>query len=196
MSDQHFTRGSGLLENFLARKRAIKANNLIPKNLEKGKILDIGCGSYPYFLTRTNFTQKFGVDPSLITLNAKGIILKKHDVTSRPLPFANNYFDVVTMLAVFEHIEDSKIDFVLKEILRVLRVGGLLIMTTPSPWSDKILHIISLFSLISAEEIHDHKHHYSRSTIEKAIEKAGFEKDYIEDGFFELSFNMWFKAQK
>ena len=57
----------------------------------------------------TEAQQKFGVDPSLTTLNAKGIILKKHDVTSRPLPFVNNYFDVVTMLAVFEHIEDSSI---------------------------------------------------------------------------------------
>ncbi len=196
MNNQHFTRGSGLLENFLARKRAQKANSLIPKSLEKGKILDIGCGSYPYFLTTSGFKERYGIDPFLITSNVNGIILKKHNVIKNPLPFKENFFDVVTMLAVFEHIEDSKIDFVLKEILRVLKDGGFLIMTTPSPWSDKVLHAVSLFSLISAEEIHDHKHHYSKLAIEKLIEKAGFEKDNIKGGFFELSFNMWFKVQK
>ena len=39
----HFTRGSGILEGFLSKKRTEKANSLISKSLTNGKILDIGC---------------------------------------------------------------------------------------------------------------------------------------------------------
>ena len=56
------TRGSGLLEPFLARLRARKANRLIPPHLRSGRILDIGCGSFPYFLAHTSFAEKFALD--------------------------------------------------------------------------------------------------------------------------------------
>ena len=56
------TRGSGLLEPFLARLRARKANRLIPAHLRSGRILDVGCGSFPYFLSHTEFAEKFALD--------------------------------------------------------------------------------------------------------------------------------------
>ena len=43
------TRGTGLIEPWLSDHRARKANELIPRHLRDGRILDIGCGSYPYF---------------------------------------------------------------------------------------------------------------------------------------------------
>lgn len=49
-----FTCGKGLLKPLLARLRARQANRLIPGSLRKGRILDIGCGYYPYFLTHTS----------------------------------------------------------------------------------------------------------------------------------------------
>ena len=57
-----YTRGKGLLEPLLARLRTHKANQLIPKESREGRILDIGCGSYPYFLAHTAFKEKFAVD--------------------------------------------------------------------------------------------------------------------------------------
>jgi hypothetical protein len=51
--NQHFTRGRGLLEPWLAKMRAQRANRLIPAELRAGRILDIGCGSFPYFLSHT-----------------------------------------------------------------------------------------------------------------------------------------------
>ena len=56
------TRGKGLLEPTLARLRTQRANNLIPRDLRAGRILDIGCGSFPYFLAHTAFEEKFAVD--------------------------------------------------------------------------------------------------------------------------------------
>ncbi len=191
---KNFTRGDGLLEGFLAKRRAEKANNFIPKIYRKGKILDIGCGSYPYFLSTTIFSEKYGIDPSLSIRKISNIKLIKKDVTKQKLPFNDNYFDVVTMLAVFEHINGNKIEFVLNEICRVLKKSGILIITTPAPWSDKLLHQMGKVGLISSEEIHDHKTHYQRLEIEDIISKAGFKKEKIKSGYFELGFNMWFTA--
>lgn len=194
--NNNFTRGSGVLEGFLARKRSQKTNSLINKQYRSGKILDIGCGSYPYFLTNTDFKEKYGLDPSLNNLKIKDLNLKKLDVTKQKLPFKDNYFDVITMLAVFEHIDNDKLNSVLKEINRVLKDKGLLIITTPSPWSDKVLHRMAILGLISSEEIHEHKTHYSKRTIEDIIVGAGFKRNNLRSGYFELSFNMWFSVRK
>ena len=196
MANNHVTRGAGLLEGFLSRQRAKKANMLISDEKRTGKLLDIGCGSFPYFLTNTEFNEKFGIDPSLKDIDVKGIKLAKSDVSFTPLAFKNNFFDVVTMLAVFEHIEKDSLSAVLHEISRILKKDGVLIITTPSPWSDKLLHLMSKFGLISEVEIHEHKSHYTKSRIVEIINKAGFEKDFIKSGYFELGMNMWFSITK
>ncbi len=187
------TRGTGLLESFLAKKRTAKASGLL-KKAEKGKILDIGCGSYPYFLINTNFKERYGIDPSINSSLAKNINLQKLDVTKQKLPFKDNFFDAVTMLAVFEHLNYEKIPFALKEINRVLKKEGVLVMTTPAPWSDIILRNMARLSLVSKEEIHDHKHNLNSHVIKNYLNKGGFKK--INSGYFELGLNMWFTGKK
>ena len=194
----NITRGWGLLEVFLAKQRANKANSFIPKTFREGKILDIGCGSFPYFLATTNFKEKYGIDPviNLKVVGEKGIRLNKIAAGAKRLPFEDSFFDVVTMLAVFEHIDHDDLTPVIKEINRILRKGGILIITTPAPWADKLLHQMARVGLISSEEIHEHKHNHRREKIEDIIESAGFKKNKIRSGFFELRMNMWFVAQK
>lgn len=192
---ENVTRGSGLLEGLLAKKRTAKANSLLEKS-KKGRILDIGCGSYPYFLLNTDFKEKYGIDPSLNLPSIKNINLKRMDVTKQKLPFKDNFFEVITMLAVFEHLEYDRLNFVLKEIKRVLQKDGLLIITTPAPWSDKLLHFMAVFGLISKEEIHEHKHHYNRDKIEKMLIQANFKKNDVKSGYFEVGLNMWFTCRK
>jgi len=197
-SNINVTRGSGLLEGLLAKKRAAKANSLIKDFHRKGRILDIGCGSYPYFLINVDFKNKFGIDPSL---NAQGvkdgkILLRRIDITKQKLPFTDSYFDVITMLAVFEHIDAKKLTGVLKEIRRTLKKGGIFIITTPSPWADGLLHLMATMSLISKEEIHEHKHNNQKKRIIDILRDAGFKKENVGSGFFEIYMNMWFTAIK
>ena len=198
MAKLSYTRGSGLLEGFLAKKRAQKANSFISKDFRKGRVLDIGCGSYPYFLINTDFNEKYGIDPSLklSEIIDNKLNLRTIDITKTRPPFSDNYFDVVTMLAVFEHLDNDKLVPILKEIKRVLKKEGLLFITTPAPWADKLLHFMARTGLISKEEIHEHKTHYTRTKIEDIINKAGFKKEKIKNGYFELGFNMWFTAVK
>lgn len=197
MDKNSYTRGSGLLEGFLAKQRAKKANSFITEELRRGKILDIGCGSYPYFLINTKFKEKFGIDPSVKQglVDKENINLTKKSLEDK-LPYKDDSFSVITMLAVFEHLENNKLIPILGEIRRVLAKDGKLIITTPAPWSDKLLHFMARTGLISKEEIHEHKHNLSKTVIENLINKAGFKKEKIKSGYFELGFNMWFIAVK
>ena len=195
------TRGFGLLENFLAKRRANQANKLIGRDHNKIRVLDIGCGTFPYFLVSSNAKEKYGIDPSvnssLLKKNEKkNLFLNKIKVGKQRFPFKDNFFDVITMLAVFEHIEHDKLSYVLGEIRRTLRRGGIFIITTPAPWSDKPLHFLANFGLISPEEIHEHKHNHPKEKIEGILMEAGFEKRKIRSGFFEIYMNMWFTASK
>ncbi len=194
------TRGFGLLENYLAKRRADMANKLMREDHKKGRVLDIGCGTFPYFLVSSEAREKYGMDPSLNLALLKGqkskIILKKIKAGEGKLPFADGYFDSVTMLAVFEHIENDKLPRLLEEINRILRKDGIFIITTPAPWSDRPLHYFANFGLISKEEIHEHKHNLTHKKIKEYLKDAGFSKSKVKNGFFEFYLNMWFKAEK
>lgn len=191
----HATRGYGLLEVFLAKKRAKKANNLIDSKKRTGKILDIGCGTFPYFLDSVEFAEKHGVDGAIKSTKAiQNIKIHNLDFEKKALPFSNNYFDVVAMLAVFEHIHESRMPELLSEINRILKKDGQLVMTTPSPVSPPILVLLARTKMLSSIEISDHKHSMPKKKIEKYLKKADFKN--VKSGYFELFCNMWFVAKK
>ncbi len=193
---KHFTRGDGILEGYLAKLRANKAKNLLV-GINRNRILDIGCGYYPFFLHQINFKEKHGIDPSVNKkiVDDKKINLHKVDIT-KSSPFKDEYFNAVTMLAVFEHVDDSKLPDVLSDVNRILKKGGRFVVTTPAPWADRLLHTMARSHLISSEEIHEHKHHHSMNKIKKMIIGAGFKESNVKSGFFELGMNMWFVAKK
>lgn len=149
---EKITRGSGYLETFLAKRRIEIANRFIPESSRQGNILDIGCGSYPYFLLNTQFRKKYGVD-QINNGNVKDIQIIGQDIAKTPeLPFQDDYFDVITMLAVFEHIEQDKLNDVIKEIKRILKPEGMFIMTTPTKFADKLLKVMAKFNLVSPKK--------------------------------------------
>lgn len=197
-SKERVTRGFGLFEIFLAKKRARLANSKISQHFRKGRVLDVGCGYFPYFLSSTDFCEKYGIDSSINEklFNNKSIIIKRVNLEKDKIPYKNDFFDVVTMLAVFEHIGPQGLEAVLKEIRRVLKKDGIFIITTPAPWSDKVLHLFARLGLVSKVEIDDHKHALTSSTIKTILSQAGFEKRKISNGYFEAFFNMWFTAEK
>lgn len=187
-----------MLEGFLARQRARRANSLIPEASRAGRILDVGCGSYPAFLLNTRFAERYGVDRvAIAAVTDSGVKLVAHDVAgSSGLPFESAFFDVVTMLAVFEHIEASALSRLLQEIRRVLSPGGMFVMTTPARWTEEMLRAMSSLNLISHEELSEHKAQYSRSEIVSALVAAGFDRTQIRSGTFELGMNIWAVAQR
>lgn len=191
------TRGKGLLEPFLARQRASRANSLISAELRSGRILDIGCGSYPYFLSHTSFREKFAIDQLPPSVQGTEIHWHTLNLNEHPeLPFESRYMDVLTMLAVAEHLSPVSLESLLKEAYRVLRPGGMIIITTPSSWSDGLLRLMARFNLVSAEEINEHVFAYTLPLLGWYYGRAGFEMRRVRFGYFEMGLNMWATAQR
>jgi len=184
-----------MLESFLASWRARQANRLIRDELRQGRILDIGCGSSPYFLSHTFFTEKFAVDR--MAGDSKDIRWFELDLNLTPLlSFTDCYFSAVTMLAVIEHLNPDSLILLFRDVYRVLQPGGILIVTTPASWSDGLLHWMARVNLVSAEEIHEHVYAYAMPLIGWYFGKAGFEMEKIRFGYFEFGLNMWATAER
>ncbi len=194
------TRGHGRLEAWLAEQRRRKAESLIPASLRGGAVLDIGCGSWPLFLLGTEFAERYGIDRIPRRpggdLEGRGIRLIDHDVQRDPrLPFAAERFAVVTMLAVFEHVEPGPLTDLLREVRRVLVPGGLYVFTTPAAWTGGILTALARLGLVSREEIDEHKGSYRHREIRTVLREAGFAPPGTRMGYFEAFMNTWGTAR-
>jgi len=88
------TRGNGLLEPLLARLRVRRANALIPDRLRDGRILDIGCGSYPYFLAHSLFREKYGIDQGSADHFPDDVRFFSQNLNAETkLPYEDRYFE-------------------------------------------------------------------------------------------------------
>lgn len=98
-----------------------------------GTILDVGCGSKPYEYLFKNATQYIGMD---IVSSGHNHAYSKIDIfyDGEKIPFPESHFDAVVSFEVFEHI--FNIDVVIKEIHRVLRDGGKLLISVPFAWDE------------------------------------------------------------
>jgi SAM-dependent methyltransferase len=96
-------------------------------------VLDAGCGSGRVFQHRLagRVHRVVGIDvtdePS-DNLNIDDAV--KGDL--RALPLRDNTFDLIVTSHVAEHLEDPEVSF--RELARVLRLGGRLILLTPNRW--------------------------------------------------------------
>ncbi len=68
-------------------------------------------------------------DRALEEARRKGIITIKADLNIDKIPLPDNYFDAVLMEEVIEHLMNP--DHALEEAYRLLRLGGLFVLTTP-----------------------------------------------------------------
>jgi ubiquinone/menaquinone biosynthesis C-methylase UbiE len=134
----------------------VARRKLIEPYLFKGKILEVGCGTggnIRYFKKKGIRIQ--GVDIS-------GDVGATIVADAEKLPFENNYFDQVLILDVLEHVTDDK--KALKEALRVVKPGGLVIITVPnykwmwSKWDEEL----------------GHKRRYEVKQLIKLIDDIGF----------------------
>jgi methionine biosynthesis protein MetW len=118
----------------------------------KKMILDIGCGDGSFIIKFKKQCETFGVDISQNAIKiAKeaGINAYEVDVSSERLPFQDEYFDIVYMGDVIEHLTNP--DFAIKEVARVLKLNGFLVLSTPNLacWSNRLLLLLGMQPLFS-----------------------------------------------
>ncbi len=92
----------------------------------QGSLLDLGCGNSPYRPLLTNVLHYVPYD---LTTTAS-----RPDVVgvAQNLPFHSCSFDSVLCTQVLEHVPDPW--YMLKEVHRVLRPGGKLLLSAPQAW--------------------------------------------------------------
>jgi len=153
----------------------------------QGKILDIGCG-VGYFLrvARERGWVVAGVDLDRAAVD----IARQHSIdvcweTVEEMSFSDNEFDVVTLFNVIEHLPTPQI--ALEKIWRVLKPRGLFVLETPTDdfplkYPIRLLYRLSggkitqpIRYLYSSRDAGGHVYRFSRETITRILERAGFE---------------------
>ncbi len=162
---KRFLNGVEIAVKFFRRRRAMAINAFFPR---PGRILDIGCGR-GYMLRKLAAMgwECFGTEfPGQASANLPFTVYEKDP---EDLGLQASSFDVVTLWHVFEHLKDPF--STLKEIDRILRPGGLLVISVPN--------IESLQAKIfGGNWIHldlpRHIYHFSPGSLSLALEKKGF----------------------
>ena len=115
------------------------------------------------------------------------------DLETMPLPAADETFDVVLCCEVLEHMDVDPM-FMLEQINRVLKPGGLLVLTTPNITSSrglwKMLRGIEPYFFMQYHKDgspYRHNYEYSHGALTSLLQAAGFEgeiwsEDSFEDG--------------
>src|SRR3989344_5125973 len=111
----------------------LKVLEVTEKLKPEGKSLEIGCadGSFSEKLKKKGL-DAYGIDISrgaIEKANKKGIKALAINAETG-LPFEDNEFDLVVATEVIEHIYDT--DFLIKEMNRVVKRGGHLVISTPN----------------------------------------------------------------
>jgi ubiquinone/menaquinone biosynthesis C-methylase UbiE len=149
-------------------------------------ILDVGCGTGEVALlakTRAKEGKVYGIDPApeMIAVARKKAARKKLDIDFRvgvieALPFPDASIDVVTSSLMMHHLPDDLKIRGLREIYRVLKPGGrLLIADFMRPTGSFVNHLFIAFT----------QHRGLKNGVEdlqKHLNEAGFTQIAIPDG--------------
>ena len=112
--------------------------------------------------------------------NLNGVTIQRADL-DEPLPYANGYFDAVTAIAVIEHIFDPY--FTVREISRLVRAGGQLVMEVPNlVWLPRRLDVLlGRLPVTGDEEGWDggHLHYFTFAAVRSLLTEFRFSIQYM-----------------
>lgn len=141
------------LDYYIQHWRIAKAGPFIPRN---SRVLDVGCGDGALFRHyKSRIVEGVGLDTTLDRL----IELKNVKLLPGEFPRDANglsSFDVITMLAVLEHLPTVLYPELAPAFVRLLRPGGYLIVTVPSSFTDHVLKLLKLLHLIDGMCLEEH----------------------------------------
>ena len=174
--------------------RRLSARNLlkrIKKLKPRGELLDIGCAT-GFLLDEARQMNYSVVGVELSTWAVKfarerfQLDVRQGSVLELDFPF--NYFDVIVMTDVIEHLEDPL--QALTKLSRHLKPNGLLCLTTPD--------IESVLSRLLGAKWwgvkHAHLIYFSRETMKKMLDRAGF--NLVRVGYHSRTFSLGYLVDR
>ena len=120
----------GLSTDKILRAVLAKIREISPEI--QGKYLDIGAGHGELIrlLSREFSLQPTACDYTQELMRVPGICVDVVDLNTDALPYPDASFDLITCTEVIEHVEHYRRTF--REMFRILRPGGTLVVTTPN----------------------------------------------------------------
>lgn len=149
----------GIMQMWWKRKIANTVWEWIPNG---GKLLDVGCGSSPII---GKYDNAVALDKNMSKLDFmkrqfKNIQFLDNDITY----YADNSFDNVLFIEVIEHLDNPAL--MVKEISRVLKVGGKAIIATPD-YSKPLWRMAEMFTPYKEE----HHNNFTMDKLDRLCEK-------------------------
>jgi SAM-dependent methyltransferase len=188
--------GASPLDDLIFRLRARRILGHAPATSEV--VADLGAG-HDYRLLRhlvkSGRTRRgIAVDLSLKQPGPAEIRVIEADL-GQPLPIDNASVDAVLSLAVVEHLDSPRVH--LAEACRILRPGGVLLLTSPSRRSQPLLEFMAYrLHVIDEHEIRDHRHYYNEAELRELLIGAGFAPGSITYRTFLLGLNQFVVARR
>ena len=159
-----------------------------------GRLLDVGCatGNFLMGMKRLPNWELYGVEPNehaarVAQENGLNVFVGVLEQARYP----DNFFDAVTLWDVLEHLHDPKTS--LKEIFRILKPGGLLVVRVPNldSWDAGIFR--RAWAGLDAPR---HLYVFDRRTLSQILEQAGLRVKYLRSEIgsyptFVLSVRFW-----
>ena len=179
-----------LFDRILQNWRISKARPYFKANL---RILDIGCSDGALFRELAgSFAEGVGIDPDL----ASSVRADSYQLLSGDFPKAlgnDHPFDVITMLAVLEHIPQEVQPHFARDCARYLKPAGVLVITVPSPLVDKIITVLRWLRIMEGTRFDQH---YGFDCAQTPALFGGAGLKLIKAKKFQLGLNNLFVFQK
>jgi SAM-dependent methyltransferase len=205
MEDKHHERTfsfeqhkSTFIDKLAAKVRYNKIDSILNSlqlDLRDKRICDVGCGYNCNFLLHMKDKYQtyslYGVDVSINPALKNVVHFSEIDLKKEDFKIADNSIDIVTSLAVIEHLSDPA--KYLSEIYRILTKGGYFILTTPPRLAKPILYFLAYTGIGTKEEILDHKLYYSKKLLFHTLRDKFTE---IKIRYFSLGINMYLTCKK
>ena len=160
--------------------QCLRERAALPHIPASARLLDVGCADGTLLRAAAGVIREgIGIDPDAPAGDARLQRGRFPDDLA-----VDGTFDVITMLAVFEHFPDAARPRVVEAIRRLLRPGGRVILTVPAPVVDRIVDLLRALRLVHGMDIESH-HGYRPEETPRHF--AGFR--VVVHDTFELGLN-------
>jgi 2-polyprenyl-3-methyl-5-hydroxy-6-metoxy-1,4-benzoquinol methylase len=177
-------------DRLLQAWRIARAQRYIPHG---ASVLDIGCADGTLFkVLGSQLKYGIGIDPVL----SKVVETERYRLISGIFPEdlgESESVDVITLLAVLEHIPPSSQPEFAQQCAGCLKQHGLLIVTVPSPVVDQIVSCLQRVQILDGMSLGEH-YGYDPAATPKLFLSNGF--SLVKSEKFQLGFNNLYVFQR
>ena len=156
------------------------------------RVLDVGCADGALFSVLSDrISGGVGIDPDAAPGTPRDGVRIGPGLFPADAP--DERFDVITMLAVVEHLPLAAHAATGTAVARLLRPGGRLVITVPEPAVDRIVDRLARLRLADGMSLHEH-HGFSTEETARIFEPHGLR--LVTHRRFQLGLNNLFVFER